>query len=132
MAVFLTVLKVIGIILLCIIGFLLLIILLALFVPIRYKLKGNKGIENSDIKASVCVSWLLHLISFKAEFVDSKLAYSLNALSPLNVISRGYSLTLKNNDIVKSINDVNADDYISIKVKDGMINATVLGVISND
>lgn len=80
MAVFLTVLKVIGIILLCIIGFLLLIILLALFVPIRYKLKGNKGIENSDIKASVCVSWLLHLISFKAEFVDSKLAYSLKLL----------------------------------------------------
>lgn len=71
----------------------------------------------------------------KVDFNESqinKLVYSLNALSPLNVISRGYSLTLKNNDIVKSINDVNADDYISIKVKDGMINATVLGVISND
>ena len=59
MAVFLTVLKIIGIVLLCILGLLLLLLLLILFWPFGYRLEASK---KEDIRAKAKVSWLLHLI----------------------------------------------------------------------
>ena len=59
MAVFLTVLKIIGIVLLCILGLLLLLILLLLFWPFFYSLEAAK---TEEITAKGRVTWLLHLI----------------------------------------------------------------------
>ncbi len=53
---------------------------------------------------------------------------SLNALSPLAVLGRGYSIVTNHNAIIKSTNDVNCDDDICIKVSDGSFNAVVKGV----
>ncbi len=52
----------------------------------------------------------------------------LNGLSPLNTLSRGFSL-VKSEDgvLVKSVNDVQANDSIFVKVKDGEISAVVRG-----
>lgn len=66
MEVFLLILKIIGIVLSSIIGFLLLLVLLLLFVPIRYKLEGEKGIDNNDIYGRINVSFLLHILSVSA------------------------------------------------------------------
>lgn len=55
----------------------------------------------------------------------SSFASSLNALSPLNTIARGYSISMKNGNLIRSVQDVAQNDKITIKVKDGSFNAIV-------
>lgn len=62
MSVFLLILKIIGIFLLSIIGLALFLVLLVLFVPVRYKGKGYYRNNEYDFKANA--SWLLHIVSF--------------------------------------------------------------------
>lgn len=62
-AVLLTILKVIGIVLLCILGLLLALLLIILFVPIRYRISADKSDPEDDITAFARVSFLLHIIS---------------------------------------------------------------------
>lgn len=50
----------------------------------------------------------------------------LDAYSPLKVMERGYSITTKDQNVVNSIDDVNLNDLISIRVKDGSIHASVM------
>ena len=69
MAVFLTVLKVLGIALLILAGLLLIIMLLVLFVPIRYHAAGSKY---EDFNANADVTWLLKLLHVLFSF-DNKL-----------------------------------------------------------
>ena len=52
----------------------------------------------------------------------------LDSLSPLRVVDRGFSITQKNNQVIKSITEVSVSDTIQIRVTDGYINATVEGV----
>ena len=49
----------------------------------------------------------------------------LDSLSPLKVVERGYSIVKKNNQLIKSINQVKKSDEIQIQVSDGLITATV-------
>ena len=51
---------------------------------------------------------------------------ALNALSPLAVLSRGYSITKHDDTVVTSKNDVTCGDIISITLSDGSITAKVL------
>lgn len=62
------ILKIVGIILVTIIGILLLVLLLILFFPVSYKIKGEK---NQDITGNVKVSWLFHLIVFYVTFENN-------------------------------------------------------------
>ncbi len=55
----------------------------------------------------------------------SALAGKLDALSPLNVISRGYALVEKNDKPVTMVKDLQKDDVISIKLSDGQVKARV-------
>lgn len=70
MAIFLLILKIIGITLLSILGLVLLVIMLVLFVPIRYQIKGNLSEDKSDIKALAVVSYLLHIVNVKIFYED--------------------------------------------------------------
>lgn len=45
----------------------------------------------------------------------------LNALSPLQVMERGYSLTYKEDELIKSIEQVQENDEIQVKLKDGTL-----------
>ncbi|MFN2745394.1 MULTISPECIES: exodeoxyribonuclease VII large subunit [Bacillus] len=45
----------------------------------------------------------------------------LNALSPLEVMERGYSLTYKENELIKSIEQVEEKDEILVKLNDGTL-----------
>ncbi|MDA1474897.1 exodeoxyribonuclease VII large subunit [Bacillus changyiensis] len=49
----------------------------------------------------------------------------LNALSPLEVMNRGYSLTYKENELIKSIEQVQENDDILVKLKDGTLTCSV-------
>ena len=52
-------------------------------------------------------------------------AGKLDALSPLSVLARGYSIILKNNALIKSANNINVGDNIEAKLSDGLIKCTV-------
>jgi hypothetical protein len=64
--VLLTILKILGIVALVILGILLAVLILVLFVPIRYKAKGDFEGKNVDIDANI--SWLFSFIHFKARY----------------------------------------------------------------
>ena len=58
----------------------------------------------------------------------SKAASMLNALSPLEVLGRGYSLTLHNDAVVTSASEVKADDLITTRLKSSTIISRVTEV----
>lgn len=65
MSIVLLILKIIGIVLLAVLGLLLLAVACLLFVPVRYRIRGEAG-ANTNVR--IRVSWLLHLLSFRADF----------------------------------------------------------------
>ncbi len=49
----------------------------------------------------------------------------IEALNPLAILKRGYSITLKSDKVISSVQNVKAGDEISIRVNDGVIPAVV-------
>ncbi|MGK9043659.1 exodeoxyribonuclease VII large subunit [Mammaliicoccus vitulinus] len=64
------------------------------------------------------------IITQKKQMLTSKLA-QLDALSPTQIMLRGYSIIEKNDKIITSKDDLNIEDNITINLKDGKINANV-------
>ena len=50
----------------------------------------------------------------------------LDSLSPLKTLTRGYGIITKNGEIIKSKNQLNKEDEISIKMQDGDVKAKVM------
>ena len=59
----------------------------------------------------------------KQNFVET--AARLSALSPLNVMLRGYSAVYKDGKIISSSHNITVGDDISIRFHDGIKNATI-------
>ena len=90
------------------------------------KVQGFKN-ELDKIKKSYVLTnpYLL----YKDEVLTVKnIIDKLNLLNPLNVLSRGYSITYLNDQALKSVLKVKEDDMISIRLSDGNLNAKVLEV----
>lgn len=84
-SILLIILKIIGIALLIILGLLLLLLLLVLFVPVRYRLKGDYT-DGLHVKGKI--TWLLHLVSVKIE-VEKETFVSVRILGiPLSVFQK--------------------------------------------
>lgn len=58
----------------------------------------------------------------------SVIAGKLDALSPLSVISRGYSIVYKDNNTITSVNNIKKGDNVSVRLSDGSFFATVENV----
>ena len=54
-----------------------------------------------------------------------KLSDHFSSLNPDNVMKRGYSMTIKDGLLVKSIKNVDEGDKISIKLMDGILNSSI-------
>ena len=59
----------------------------------------------------------------KASYIE--LVTKLDTLSPLKTLTRGYSLTEKDNKIVKSVNELNKNDKVKLKFHDGEKDAII-------
>lgn len=70
----LLILKIAGILILGILALLLAVLLCLLFVPVRYRLTGER---KNDLKAHFRASWLLHLVSFHVRYEKDDLAIRL-------------------------------------------------------
>jgi exodeoxyribonuclease VII large subunit len=68
----------------------------------------------------------LNLSKSKREF--AYIIALLNAYSPLNSLERGYSLTYKDQSLVQSIQQVQKEDILKIRLKDGNIQAKVVEI----
>ncbi len=68
----------------------------------------------------------------KSANVYERLVSKLDALSPLKIMGRGY-LFAKNDDgnVIKSVNDLNIDNKIHLKLKDGSADCTVNKIVEN-
>lgn len=86
----------------------------------------NSRQELSNLYEKVVNSINLKLNDEKAKI--SLLSSKLNALSPLEVLSRGYSISYKNEMPIKSVGDVKTGDNIKIRVTDGEFFAEVKGI----
>ena len=51
----------------------------------------------------------------------------LDALSPLKVLSRGYSIAEVNGKVIKSVNDISNGDKFKLKLSDGAVNCQAVG-----
>lgn len=65
MHIVLLILKIIGILLLSLLGIALFLILTVLFVPVRYKVRGE---WHGQARAGVRVHWLFHMLSFRVDY----------------------------------------------------------------
>ncbi|MEK4245937.1 exodeoxyribonuclease VII large subunit [Psychrobacillus sp. FSL K6-2684] len=57
---------------------------------------------------------------------------TLQALNPLKIMDRGYSITYKEGILVKSVEDVQQGDSIFVTLSDGQIEATVQQAVSKE
>lgn len=57
---------------------------------------------------------------------------SIKANDPERLLLRGYTLTLVNGKIIKSINQVQPDDVVETRMKDGIIHSIVVNKDTND
>lgn len=94
---------------------------------------ANK-IQNSRQELSNAYEKIVNSMNLRLNDEKNKLSVlsgKLNALSPLAVLSRGYSITYNNKKSVMSVNDIKVNDNIKVKVTDGAILATVTDVKGN-
>ena len=56
----------------------------------------------------------------------NELVVGLDALSPLKTLLRGYSIVEKNDNVVKSVSDLDVGDNIKIILNDGNVNANII------
>ena len=74
---------------------------------------------------------LIHLASAAVDSAEAKLmgtARALDALSPVKVLMRGYSITKKDNAVVSSVQGLNKGDSLSVLLADGSVDAEVTEV----
>ena len=89
-------------------------------------------LETNTINTQNKINSLYSQFVSKSEYKIQNLADKLNALSPLAVIGRGYSITSKGGIVLKSVSDIDINDKVNIKLIDGSLDAEITGVNKNE
>ena len=55
----------------------------------------------------------------------------LNALNPLLIMDKGFSIAKKDDHIIRSVNDIKKDDTINLTLQDGVVLSRVIEVNKN-
>ena len=87
-----------------------------------------RKINDNYIKLDNCIKQIENSIKVQHEKEKTKyieLIAKLDALSPLKTLYRGYSITEKNNKVIKSKEELKANDLIEIRFIDGKKEAIV-------
>ena len=90
----------------------------------KFKNKINQSLELLDSKYKT----ILQKANSQMNINYDKLSYYKNLsanLNPENVVKRGYSIIYKNGKLVKSIKQVDTNDNLDVKLKDGIIETKV-------
>ena len=85
----------------------------------------EKSRSSLELKVKRLDSAYDKLISYKESSLTEKIS-RLNALNPLDVLSRGYSVIYKNDTkIVKSVNQLSKGDKVRLRLSDGSVYAEI-------
>lgn len=84
----------------------------------------EKREQETDILTDRLIYAFNNLISGYDTRLKTNIA-SLDALSPLKVLSRGYSVAEKDGKVITSVNSVEINDNFNLKLSDGMLCCTV-------
>ena len=90
--------------------------------PSYYITKQTQKIDYLEARLYAAIKQKLE--SCKQRFI--KAAQSLDLISPLATLLRGYAIVTKDNHVVQSINDVATGDNIQIKLADGVLDCTII------
>ncbi|MBR4116639.1 MAG: exodeoxyribonuclease VII large subunit [Clostridia bacterium] len=85
-------------------------------------------IEKREQETDILTDRLIYAFNNLVSGYDTRLKTniaSLDALSPLKVLSRGYSVAEKDGKVITSVNSVEIDDNFNLKLSDGMLCCTV-------
>ncbi len=89
----------------------------------------TRRINENYIKIDTYIKQLENVMNKIKEKNKNKyieLVSKLDTLSPLKTLTRGYSIIEKNGTIVKSVSELQIDDQISIRLKDGEKQAKII------
>lgn len=65
-----------------------------------------------------------HLLQHQSHALENR-AQFVQMVSPVNILKRGYTLTLKNGKIVTSLHDLSVDDVIETRFRDGLSTSVI-------
>jgi len=92
-------------------------------INLKNKLTQNKAqIKQNSQKLDFLIK---NKVSLEKQNVRN-LAGKLQAMSPLGVLSRGYSVVFRNQELISSAKNLKSQDEIKIKLQDGEIGAKIL------
>lgn len=83
----------------------------------------NRNMKLDMLTARMKTAYLSILSDKQRKFAS--LNAKLDALSPLKILSRGYSIAEKDNAVIKSVNSVNVDDIITVRLFDGKLECVI-------
>lgn len=87
--------------------------------------KINEKYINIDMQVKSMTDNISKKITISKKDFSSAIT-KLDALSPLKTLARGYSITKKDGEIIKSAKDLNAGDKITIRFSDDTVSAKIL------
>ena len=105
--------------------------------PLQHRLSRpvEQRLAQENKKIELLTSRLENRFRSKAAVSRSqfeRLVASLDALSPLAILARGYSLTYsEDNNLIKSIENIHEDDKISVRLEDGSLLCDVREVLQS-
>ena len=85
----------------------------------------DKYVYLDNINKSMQLNMNNKIQSSRTKMVE--LITKLDNISPLKTLTRGYSIIEKNDIVVKSVNDLNIDEEINIRLIDGVSKAKICG-----
>ena len=91
----------------------------------------EKRMQNCDLLADRLLNSYKNRISIQNNKLATLIA-SLDAMSPLKVLSRGFSVATLNGKTVSSVNSINIGDNLTLKMSDGSLECNVISKGEND
>lgn len=97
--------------------------------PIQYIRMLRDSLEHQSVL--LVNNQTQNLSKYRHAFLSA--AAKLEAMSPLKVLTRGYSMVTDSKDnVVRSVSQINPDEQIHVTLSDGTITATVAEIRGND
>jgi exodeoxyribonuclease VII large subunit len=99
----------------------------------RYRLSGQADLQRkriASLRVSLDERMQMHLARKQQAFA-SRVA-QLDALSPLKVMQRGYSLVYKGEQLIKSVKRIDRQDLLMVRLSDGSIMARVEDLVREE
>lgn len=95
---------------------------LELLSPIKRINDNSILLDNNIISLNNSFNNLINESEKKIDHMIDKLVI----LNPLNLMKKGYSIVYKDNKIITSVDDININDTVDVRLKDGVIKTNVL------